>query len=158
MALTAKQRAFVNEYVQDFNATRAALDAGYSQKTAYSIGNENLKKPEIAEAIDELIQHRVMSRNEALMRLADIARFDVSDYIVDYGRTKSVDVEKMKADGYGHLIRAVKHTNSGTTIEWADPSSALSLVLKETHPTGHEDDPQHLNIVIKYADTDADPS
>jgi hypothetical protein len=149
MALTAKQRAFVDEYVQDFNATRAALDAGYSEKTAAVIGHENLRKPKIEEAINDLIQQRVMSRNEALMRLADIARFDVSPYIVDYGRTKGVDFEKMKADGYGHLIRAVKHTNSGTTIEWADPSSALALVLKETHPTGHEDDPEHHELIIR---------
>ena len=158
MGLTAKQRAFVDEYVQDFNATRAALDAGYSPKTAYSIGNENLKKPEIEEAINNLIQQRVMSRNEALMRTADIARFDVSPYIVRAGRIVAVDVDKMINDGYGHLIRSVKHTSNGTVVEWADPDSALALVLKETHPTGHEDDPQHINIEIKYADADANPS
>lgn len=31
----------------DCNATQAAIRAGYSEKTAYSIGDENLKKPEI---------------------------------------------------------------------------------------------------------------
>jgi hypothetical protein len=149
MALTAKQRAFVDEYVQDFNATRAAIDAGYSKKTARAIASENLTKPNIQEEIQNIINQRVMSRDEALMRLADIARFDVSDYITDYGRSKGLDVERMRADGYGHLIRAVKHTNNGTTIEWADPSSALALVLKETHPTGHEDDPQHTKIIIE---------
>lgn len=47
--LTAKQRAFVEAY--DGNATQAALKAGYSPKTAGAIGDENLKKPEIAQAI-----------------------------------------------------------------------------------------------------------
>ncbi len=49
--LTAKQRRFVEEYLVDHNATQAAIRAGYSEKTAYSIGHENLKKPEIAAAI-----------------------------------------------------------------------------------------------------------
>ena len=44
-----KQQRFIDYYCG--NATEAALKAGYSAKTAYSIGEENLKKPEIAEAI-----------------------------------------------------------------------------------------------------------
>ena len=45
--LTDKQEKFCYEYVLHLNATKAAINAGYSEKTAYSIGNENLKKPEI---------------------------------------------------------------------------------------------------------------
>ena len=37
----------------DLNATQAAIRAGYSKKTAYSMGHENLKKPEISAAISE---------------------------------------------------------------------------------------------------------
>lgn len=47
MKLTEKQQRFVEAYIETGNATKAALMAGYSKKTAYSIGNENLKKPEI---------------------------------------------------------------------------------------------------------------
>lgn len=53
MALTAKQQRFVEEYIIDLNATQAASRAGYSEKTAYSIGQENLKKPEIADEIEK---------------------------------------------------------------------------------------------------------
>ncbi len=49
--MSAKQQRFVEEYLVDHNATQAAIRAGYSEKTAYSIGHENLKKPEIAAAI-----------------------------------------------------------------------------------------------------------
>ena len=49
--LTPKQRRFIEEYLIDLNATQAAIRAGYSEKTAYSIGQENLRKPVIAEAI-----------------------------------------------------------------------------------------------------------
>ena len=56
--LTPKQEAFVREYLVDLNATQAAIRAGYSAKTAYSIGDENLKKPEIANAIKEAMDAR----------------------------------------------------------------------------------------------------
>ena len=52
--LTAKQEMFCKEYLIDLNATQAAIRAGYSEKTAYSIGNENLNKPDITEYIQEL--------------------------------------------------------------------------------------------------------
>lgn len=51
MALTAKQQMFVKEYLVDLNATQAAIRAGYSVKTAGQIGDEILKKPEIAAAV-----------------------------------------------------------------------------------------------------------
>ena len=51
MALTPKQQRFVEEYGVDFNATQAAIRAGYSPSTAYSIGSENLRKPEIKAAL-----------------------------------------------------------------------------------------------------------
>lgn len=49
--LTPRQRKFVDLY--EGNATKAAIQAGYSKKTAYSIGQENLKKPEIIKALQE---------------------------------------------------------------------------------------------------------
>ena len=48
MPFTAKQSLFIKEYLVDLNATQAAIRAGYSAKTAGAMGDENLKKPEIA--------------------------------------------------------------------------------------------------------------
>lgn len=48
-----RQRRFAEEYLVDLNATQAAIRAGYSKKTAYSIGQQLLKKIEIQEAIEE---------------------------------------------------------------------------------------------------------
>lgn len=50
-ALTGKQQSFVCEYLIDLNATQAAIRAGYSAKTAAEMGYENLRKPQIVEAI-----------------------------------------------------------------------------------------------------------
>ena len=54
MKLTARQEIFCNEYCIDYNATRAAIKAGYSERTATSIGCENLTKPDIKSRINEL--------------------------------------------------------------------------------------------------------
>tara|TARA_R110002051_G_scaffold325582_2_gene429075 strand:- start:19519 stop:20190 length:672 start_codon:yes stop_codon:yes gene_type:complete len=56
--LTDKQRIFVDEYIIDFNSTRAAKAAGYSEDSAANIGSENVRKPYIAKAIDEAIADR----------------------------------------------------------------------------------------------------
>ena len=45
--LTNKRKAFISEYLKDKNATQAAIRAGYSQKTAYSLGQRLLKNAEI---------------------------------------------------------------------------------------------------------------
>lgn len=51
--LNAKQRRFVDEYLIDLNATRAAKRAGYSEKTADNIGAELLRKTWVKHAIEE---------------------------------------------------------------------------------------------------------
>ena len=61
--LTPKQQRFVEEYLIDLNATQAAIRSGYSEKTAYSVGHENLKKPDIAKAIQEA-QNKRTERTE----------------------------------------------------------------------------------------------
>ena len=53
MRLTAKQQKFVDQYIKFGNAKQAALEAGYSPKTAKQMGVENLSKPYLKAAIDE---------------------------------------------------------------------------------------------------------
>lgn len=52
--LTNKQQRFCEEYVVDWNATRAAIKAGYSEKTARQIGQQNLTKVDIKAYISEI--------------------------------------------------------------------------------------------------------
>lgn len=52
--LSEKQEKFCREYIWDFNASRAAKEAGYSEDTAPAMGWENLQKPEIKARIKEL--------------------------------------------------------------------------------------------------------
>ncbi|MDV5861386.1 terminase small subunit [Pseudomonas mendocina] len=91
MALTPKQRRFVDEYLIDLNATQAAIRAKYSAKTAASIGEENLRKPEIAEAIHQRMKDRE-KRTEITqdMVLRELAKIGFSDIrkAVKWGETE----------------------------------------------------------------------
>ena len=76
--LTAKQKKFCLEYLIDLNATQAAIRAGYSANSAYSIANENLKKPEVKKFIDEQLQAKnselIASADEVLRYLTSVTR------------------------------------------------------------------------------------
>jgi phage terminase small subunit len=73
--MTLKQQRFIDEYLIDLNATQAAIRAGYSAKTAGQIGDENLKKPQIARAVraamDERAARTALTADKVL---ADIER------------------------------------------------------------------------------------
>jgi len=56
--LTAKQKAFCDEYLIDLNATQAAIRAGYSKKTANRIASQNLSKAIIIEKLAKLKEKR----------------------------------------------------------------------------------------------------
>ena len=53
VALEPRQQRLVEEYLVDLNATQAANRAGYSEKTARSMGSKNLTKPDLQAAIAE---------------------------------------------------------------------------------------------------------
>ena len=76
--MTAKQMRFCDEYLIDLNATQAAIRAGYSKKTAYSIGIENLKKPELKKYIDSRMAEKesalIADQDEVLKYLTAVMR------------------------------------------------------------------------------------
>ncbi len=89
--LTPKQARFVEEFLVDLNATQAAIRAGYSQKTAGQIGEQNLKKLEVAAAVQEAQAARA-KRTEITqdMVLRELAKIGFSDIrkIVRWGKTE----------------------------------------------------------------------
>lgn len=94
MALTAKQERFVAEYLIDLNATQAAIRAGYSVKTAHSVGHENLKKPEIAKAIQEAQAKRSerteITQDRVLQELARIGFGNLQNVLTPAGNLMAV--------------------------------------------------------------------
>jgi len=80
--LTDKQRRFVEEYCSNgYNAAQAAIDSGYSERTAYSVGSENLRKPDISQAIKDRLDKLTLTAEQLAKRTADIAMGDLSKYM-----------------------------------------------------------------------------
>ncbi len=86
MRLTVKQKAFADYYIKLGNATKAALKAGYSDKTARFIANENLTKPHIKAYIDERMaqieSERIASAEEVIKYLTSVMRGETEAEIV----------------------------------------------------------------------------
>lgn len=87
--LTARQQRFVDEYLVDLNATRAAIRAGYSARTADRIGPELLGKTCVSAAISAAKAARAekvrMDSERVLQRLVDMAEADLADLYDDQG-------------------------------------------------------------------------
>lgn len=85
MALTDKQRRFIEEYLIDLNATQAAIRAGYSSKTAHEQGAQLLAKLSIRTEIDKAIAKRSrrtgITQDRVLRELAKVAFVNIADVI-----------------------------------------------------------------------------
>ena len=133
MALSSKQRLFIDEYLKCWNATQSALNAGYSPRSAHTIGWENLQKPAIAEEIGRRLNESAMSANEVIQAIGEIGRSDISDFIEideETGRLKSIDFGKAKRAGKLNLIKTITPTANGLKVELHDKMRALELMGK----------------------------
>lgn len=88
------QAAFVDEYLIDFNATQAAIRAGYAPKSAGEQGCRLLKKRKIADAVARAIAERSrrtgITADRVLRELARVAFVNPSDVIdFDTGTVKA---------------------------------------------------------------------
>ena len=117
MALNERQKAFADYYIQTGNATEAAIKAGYSEKTAYSIGNENLKKPEISAYIGERMteqgEKRVADANEVIEFYTAVMRGEVKD---QFGLDASLSDRLKAGDALMKRYNAIKETENKNTF------------------------------------------
>lgn len=74
--LTTKQKKFADKYLECGNATESAVYAGYSQKTAYKIGSENLIKPQVQNYIahnqEKTAKKLQLSREDMIQKFLEI--------------------------------------------------------------------------------------
>jgi len=93
--LNVRQQVFVNEYIIDFNATRSAIAAGYSTKTANRIGSQNLTKVDIQDAISIAMEKRnertQINADYVLNRLVEIDKMDIADIFDKHSNLLSID-------------------------------------------------------------------
>lgn len=144
MKLTPKQQRFVAEYLVDLNATQAAIRAGYSKKTAAQIGEENLRKPDIASAVAFAKQERAkkteITAERVLQELSRIAFFDPRRLLNADGSPKPInelddDTAAVLAgmditeefDGYGEGRKFIGYTKK---VKVSDKVAALGLAMR----------------------------
>ncbi len=107
-ALRPKQAAFVYEYLKDFNGGKAAVRAGYSERTCREIASQLLTKPAVIAAVEKVANARLqkldLQGDEILREALLIAKSDLGD-ILDF----TGDVVKLKAakDIPEHARRAI---------------------------------------------------
>lgn len=124
MALTEKQRRFVEEYIKDYNATQAALRAGYSEKTASTSGYRNTKNDEIQQAIKERQNEIREQLQQQFSSDAVIARKIMFDIMHDDDAPDNVRLSAAKdfLDRAGYKPTEDMNIHStgdmGITVEW----------------------------------------
>jgi phage terminase small subunit len=96
--LTDKEKAFCHEYIIDWNGTRAAKDAGYSEKSARQIATVTLSKAYIQQYIDfikdDIAKEAKISKLALISELKKIALSDISEIYLDW--FKMEDFNKLK--------------------------------------------------------------
>ncbi|MDB6229189.1 terminase small subunit [Lactobacillus amylovorus] len=84
--LTNKQQKFADEYIRTGNATKSALEAGYSPKTAQRMGSENLSKPLIKSYINSVMKKlesaKIATAKETLEYLSSVMRGEQTEDVV----------------------------------------------------------------------------
>ena len=126
--LTIKQKAWVEFYLQSWNASDAARRAGY--KSPAISGYDNLKKPNVVKHIQARMDEISMGADEALMRLSRSARWDPGRYVIideDTGNP-SVDVQRVIDDDWSFMIKNIRPTAHGTIVEFHDAQAAAKHI------------------------------
>ena len=111
--LTPRQQIFAQEFVIDFNGTRAAIRAGYATSSAHVTGAQLIKLPKVHNFIKNL-QAESVKRNEisadmVIREFAKIAFANYANYLT--AGNEMVDVSKLTAD----QTSAIESINITTT-------------------------------------------
>ena len=118
MKLTPKQEKFCELYASLGNATEAAKQAGYSEKTAYSQGQRMLKNVEIRSRIEEIStkqqKGRIADAEEVLTFFSEMMRNrmaqDKDRLRAAENLAKRMGLDKEKGDAEGQDTFSIKLT------------------------------------------------
>lgn len=112
--LNAKRRRFVCEYLVDQNATRAAIRAGYSRKTARAIGSRLLTKVDIQRAIAVRLEKHEVTADRVVGELAKIAFSNVADYLaIEPDGSARINFSKITRDEFAGIRELRIHAGGG---------------------------------------------
>lgn len=110
--MTPKQKRFCLEYANSGNATESAIKAGYSKKTAYSIGQENLKKPELQKFLQDLAEQMVSQKIATAKEMQEVLTS-----IIRQEATEEVIVVEGCGDGISEAVTKTKKPSTRDAIK-----------------------------------------
>ena len=142
MALSEKQRRFVDEYLIDLNATQAAIRAGYSEKTANEMGAQNLAKLSIKSEIEK----RINDRKERTQITQDKVLKDIELIKQDAMRTK------IDASGNTEMIN---HSAALKACELQGKHLAMFTDKQDVNLNGSLAITKIERVIVKASDTNA---
>ncbi len=132
MALTPKQQAFADYYLELGNGTKAAIKAGYSEKTAYSIACENLNKPEISEYIQERLAQirgeKIATIEEVMSFYTKVMRGEEKD---QFGLDPSL-TDRIRAGQ--ELVKRLSVSNANNQNKMQENMNALADMIRNPAP------------------------
>jgi phage terminase small subunit len=146
--LTRKQLLFVEEYLIDLNATKAAERAGYAESGAYQEGHRLLKKAEIYEAVKRRLQENLklirLTQERILKEYEVIAFSRITTYLkVNCGRIKMVDTEDLPEGSEAAVESYSETTNQfggSLTVKLHNKLKALDALSRYTKLFKEEED------------------
>ena len=128
--LNEKQRRFVDAYIADPNATRAALTAGYSPASAATQGNALLQNPKVARALEaarrDRRQRARLTADDIVRALEDIVLFDPRRLFAE-GKPK--DMHELDEADARMVVERWADAN-GQRVKWGDRLKALDMLAK----------------------------
>lgn len=131
-SLTPKQKRFCEEYLIDMNATQAAIRAGYSERTAYSMGQRLLKKVEVQEYIQKRmasLEYRTgITQERVLNEIAAVAFANITDYAQVVDGKVELTLTKDLTDEQKKGLAVIKEGKFGIEVKAYDKLKALQML------------------------------
>lgn len=147
-----QQKEFAKQYMIDWNATRAAKDAGYSEKSAYAQGSKLLKNSKVRKYLNELISEHLEGEKEEIKAkcveaLRVIAYHDIREFInietktviehtqdgEPYEVKKQIATVKDTKEIDTRAVASIKQNERGVIeIKFHDKQKAIDTLMKYT--------------------------
>lgn len=137
--LTAKQKVFVDEYLVDGNATRSAVAAGYSERSARMTGNRMMTNDDIKTAIavaqDARSERTQIASDMVITELGKLAFSNIEDYVkLDDKGVASLDLHRVTRDQFAAVTEittdSIGEITTRVRLKIADKRGALELIGK----------------------------
>lgn len=129
--LTNKQLAFCHAYIKDRNATNAAKSAGYSAKSAESLGCNLLKHPKVAAKIASLSRpiekKSQLTAERVVAELSNLAFLDPASMFDESGNLLSINE---MPEATRRAIAGIEIGEKGTKLKLSSKLGSLELAAK----------------------------